>query len=102
MFPAAVRLRTVIASMVVLTALSGAAGFGGAAVAAADDCVDTFDCFRLSYSFNNQTPFDQPRTLNFGTDTSAYTLQTNERRKCLAPNNTVIWGNKSAWWRFDS
>src|SRR4051794_39631679 len=99
-FPALLRPRR-HAAVLVLSALSVVGGLGAAAPATAADCVDSFDCFRLSYSFNNQAPFDQPRTLDFSTNNSAFTLEPNEHRTCRATSTTTIWGDKSAWWRFD-
>jgi hypothetical protein len=69
---------------------------------AADDCTDSFSCLHLDVPFNNSQPFTASQAFDETTDISAFTLQQGERADCALTNGGISWGDKSAWYEFDS
>ncbi len=74
-----------------------------ATASASSDCEDTFNCYSLAHEFNASQPFTSSVQLPpVTTDISSYNLQSGERAACQATNGDLVWGNNSAWYRFDA
>jgi len=96
------RCALIVAGLLVASVLSGL--LVASTAAASSDCADTFDCLRLDTQFNGSQPFAASQTFSMMVDLSSYDLQSNEPANCgpLRSDGNYIWGNNSAWFRFDT
>lgn len=86
----------------ILLAVSGIALVSASTASASSDCQDTFNCYNLADAFNGSQPFTASSQFSFTDNISGYTLQAGERANCEASDGGLVWGNNSAWYRFDA